>query len=157
MQRSSLDGRLGLAAALVLSLGLAGCGDTAHLTVAQGTGPRPALPLPTRTFIPTVKVARAVGWPKGATPIPAPGLRVIRFAQGLDHPRSLYMQPNGDILVAETNAPPKPDDGKGIKGFLFKVFQKERGPRYPARTASPCCAMPTATASRKPGRRSSPD
>jgi glucose/arabinose dehydrogenase len=132
MPRSSLDGRFGLAAALVLSLGLAGCGDTAHLTVAQGTGPRPVLPPPAKTLIPTVKVADAVGWPAGAAPLAAPGLRAVAFANGLDHPRSLYVLPNGDVLVAETNAPPKPDDGTGIKGFFFKMFQKKAGAAVPS-------------------------
>jgi glucose/arabinose dehydrogenase len=90
------------------------------------------LPPPTKTLLPTVKVADAIGWPAGAAPATAPGLRVGPFAQGLDHPRSLYVLPNGDVLVAETNAPPKPDDGKGIKGFFFKMFQKKAGAAVPS-------------------------
>jgi len=132
MARSLSDRRHGAAAALVLAMGLAGCGDTAHLTVAQGTGPRPELPPPTKTLLPTVKVADAIGWAAGATPNAAAGLAVAPFAQGLDHPRSLYVLPNGDVLVAETNAPPKPDDGKGIKAYLFKMFQKKAGAAVPS-------------------------
>jgi glucose/arabinose dehydrogenase len=132
MPHSSSGGRSGLAAALVFALALPGCGDTAHLTVEQGTGPRPELPPPTKTLLPTVKVADAIGWPAGAAPAAAPGLQVAPFAQGLDHPRSLYVLPNGDVLVAETNAPPKPDDGKGIKGFFFKMFQKKAGAAVPS-------------------------
>jgi glucose/arabinose dehydrogenase len=126
------DSRFGLAAALVVALALTGCGDTAHLSVGQGTGPNPVLPPPTRTVIPTVKVADAIGWPPGAAPAAAPGLTVAPFAQGLDHPRWLHVLPNGDVLVAETNAPPKPDDGKGIKGYFFKMFQKKAGGAVPS-------------------------
>ena len=126
------EGRAGPAAALVVALALAGCGDTAHLAVEQGTGPRPELPSPTKTLLPTVKVADAVGWPVGATPTAPPGLAVAPFAQGLDHPRWLYVLPNGDVLVAETNAPPKPDDGKGIKGAFFRMFQKKAGAAVPS-------------------------
>src|SRR6185312_6875131 len=60
-------------------------------------------------------------------PVSARGTAVTAFAGQLDHPRWLYVLPNGDVLVAETNAPPKPEDGKGIKGKLFKVFQKKAG------------------------------
>jgi glucose/arabinose dehydrogenase len=52
-------------------------------------------------------------------------MEVGAFAGGLQHPRWLYVLPNGDVLVAETNAPPRPDDGKGIKGWFFRHFQKK--------------------------------
>jgi glucose/arabinose dehydrogenase len=132
MPLSLSGGRPGLAAALLLALGLAACGDTAHLTVAQGTGPQPVIPPPTKTAIPTVRVFNGLGWPEGRTPVAAPGLAVAPFAQGLDHPRWLHVLPNGDVLVAETNAPPKPDDGKGIKGYFFKEFQKVAGSAVPS-------------------------
>ena len=80
-----------------------------------GIGPDPVLPEPRHRSIPTVNVATATGWPAGAMPVAADGLVVRRYAQGLDHPRWLYVLPNGDVLVAETNAPPKPEDGSGIK------------------------------------------
>ncbi|HWH82729.1 MAG TPA: sorbosone dehydrogenase family protein, partial [Burkholderiaceae bacterium] len=67
------------------------------------------------------------GWPAGTTPVAAPGTQVAAFAVGLDHPRWLYTLPNGDVLVAETNAPPKPDDGKGIKGWVMKLLMKRAG------------------------------
>lgn len=92
-----------LAAAL-----LTGCGHSARLPVSAGTGPEPVLPPPPGNPIPTVDIAPAVGWPAGAAPVPAAGARVTAFAEGLDHPRSLYVLPNGDVLVAETNAPPRP-------------------------------------------------
>ena len=72
---------------------LAGCGDTAKLSVAAGTGPRPALPEPTSNWITTVNVAPARGWPPGMKPRPAEGLEVAAFASGLDHPRWLYVLP----------------------------------------------------------------
>jgi glucose/arabinose dehydrogenase len=87
-------------------LGLIGCGDKANLPEAAGTGPDPKLPPPKESFFPTVNISPAWGWPKGVTPTPAAGLAVTAFATGLDHPRWLYTLPNGDVLVAETNAPP---------------------------------------------------
>jgi glucose/arabinose dehydrogenase len=113
-----------LAAAL---LGLAGCGESADLPVSAGTGPNPQLPEPTRTFFPTVQVAPVKGWPAGAKPDIAPGLSVTRFAEGLDHPRWLLALPNGDVLVAEANAPPRPNEGKGVKGWFMKMFMKRAG------------------------------
>lgn len=119
-------------APLLLLAMLAGCGETAKLNVVDGTGPAPALPQPARTLIPTVKTADAVGWPAGQTPRAASGLAVKAFAANLDHPRWLYVLPNGDVLVAETNAPPKPDDGKGIKGFFMKLIMKGAGAAVPS-------------------------
>ena len=81
--------------------------DKARLDVAAVTGQRPTISKPRSQIIPTVKVAKAVGWPAGAKPTPAAGLTVERFAEGLDHPRWLYRLPNGDVLVAESNSPPR--------------------------------------------------
>ena len=89
-----------------LVLSMAGCTETARFPVAAGTGPHPLLPPPETSLIPTVKIAPARGWPTGASPIAAPGTAVNQFAAELDHPRWLYVLPNGDVLVAETNAPP---------------------------------------------------
>ena len=113
------------------AVALAGCGQ-AHLPITAGMGPDPALPAPSKSLIPTVSIAPAKGWPAGKTPAAAPGLAVKAFAQGLDHPRWLYVLPNGDVLVAETNAPPKPDDGKGIKGKIYKAMQKRAGAGVPS-------------------------
>ena len=116
----------------LITLALAGCGETAKLTVADGTGASPQLPEPNRALIPTLNVAKAVGWPDGALPTAAAGTQVNAFATKLDHPRWLYVLPNGDVLVAETNAPPKPDDGKGIRGFVQKMFMKKAGSVTPS-------------------------
>jgi glucose/arabinose dehydrogenase len=79
-----------------------------------------------------VHVVTAKSWPAGAKPVAAEGTAVAAFGQGLDHPRWLYVLPNGDVLVAETNAPPRPDDNKGIKGWFFKKFQKKAGGAVPS-------------------------
>src|SRR4051812_42277675 len=93
---------------------LAACAKDSALPVTDGMGPNPTLPAPAHSLIPTVKIASAVGWPKDGKPVPAPGLKVDAFATGLNHPRWLYVLPNGDVLVAETDAPEKPDDYKGV-------------------------------------------
>jgi glucose/arabinose dehydrogenase len=110
---------------------LAGCGETAQLTVAEGSGPNPALPAPLSRLLPTVNIAPAVGWPAGVTPQAASGLRVGAFAQGLDHPRWLLVLPNGEVLVAETNAPPKPNGG-GIKGWVMGLVMDRAGAAVPS-------------------------
>ena len=107
--------------ALIAALALAGCGETAKLPESAGYGPKPTLIEPNPTFLPTINFAKAVGWPKGGQPKAAAGLSVAAFAAGLDHPRWLYVLPNGDVLVAETNSPPHPDDTKGFRGLLTKI------------------------------------
>jgi glucose/arabinose dehydrogenase len=118
-------------AILVAVASAAACGAPARLPVSAGTGPHPVLPPPSTSLIPLVHVVKAKGWPAGATPVSAEGTVVNAFATGLDHPRWLYVLPNGDALVAETNAPPRPDDNRGIKGWFFKYFQKRAGGAVP--------------------------
>jgi glucose/arabinose dehydrogenase len=115
-----------------LALSLAACGEMATLPASSGFGPQPTLPPPNQTLIPTVNIAPAKGWPTGVIPLAAPGTRVVAFASGLDHPRWLYVLPNGDVLVAETNAPPKPDDAKGIKGWVMGLVMKRAGATVPS-------------------------
>jgi glucose/arabinose dehydrogenase len=117
---------------IALAGGLAACGETSSLQVSDGTGPSPKLPEPNKTLMPTVNIAPAIGWPDGAKPVAASGTQVAAFAEGLDHPRWLYVLPNGDVLVAETNAPPKPDDGKGIKGWVMKKVMGRAGAGVPS-------------------------
>ncbi|NNA03366.1 PQQ-dependent sugar dehydrogenase [Pseudomonas lundensis] len=120
------------AVVIVLAAGLAACGESSTLQVADGTGPSPKLPEPNKTLIPTVNIAPAVGWSQGAKPIAAEGLQVSAFAEDLDHPRWLYVLPNGDVLVAETNAPPKPDDSKGIRGWVMEKVMGKAGAGVPS-------------------------
>ena len=125
--KASAFGALGL-----LALSFAGCGDLAKLPFEAGVGPQPALPPPNPTLLPTLHIAPAKGWPAGATPVAAAGLSVQALATGLDHPRWLQVLPNGDVLVAESNAPPRPEQGKGIKGWIKKWFMTRAGAGVPS-------------------------
>src|SRR3954462_8807276 len=116
----------------VLAIVLAGCGDKSRLAGNADMGMQPVLAEPHHSLVPTIEIAPAKGWADGTAPKPAAGLAVNAFARGLDHPRWLYVLPNGDVLVAETNAPPKPDDNKGIKGYFFKKFQAKAGGAVPS-------------------------
>ena len=112
--------------------GLVACGEVATLPVSAGIGPHPTLPAPKQTLFPTVHIAPAKGWAAGATPVAAPGTRVVAFAAGLDHPRWLHVLPNGDVLVAETNAPPKPDAGWSIRGWIMGLVMRRAGAAAPS-------------------------
>jgi glucose/arabinose dehydrogenase len=118
-------------AAVVVGGYMAFGGESATLNVVEGYGPNPKLPPPNPTLIPTVNIAQVSSWKAGETPVAAQGLAVKEFAGGLDHPRTLLVLPNGDVLVAETNAPPKPDDGKGVRGFVMGVVMKKVGAEVP--------------------------
>ncbi len=108
-------------------------GDKAKLPESAGIGPHPQLPPPNETLLPTVNIAPAKGWPDEASgPQATDGLQVVAFAEGLQHPRNVYVLPNGDVLVAETDTPPKPEDGKGVKGMIYKEVQKMAGASSPS-------------------------
>ena len=93
----------------------------------QSTGPHPTLVAPSSPMLPTLSIAPAKGWPVGATPKAAPGFAVKAFAKGLEHPRWLYVLPNGDVLVAESDTPPQPADNQGIKGWFAKLVMRHAG------------------------------
>ena len=112
---------------------LLACGGSARLPVSSGMGPNPELPAPRTSLVPVVSVAKATRWNGGEKPAAASGLAVTRFAEGLDHPRWLCVLPNGDVLVAETNGPPRPeDDPGGIRGWFMKRFFKKAGAAVPS-------------------------
>jgi glucose/arabinose dehydrogenase len=113
-------------------LAMVACSGNADLPVTEGMGPDPALPPPDESFLPVVDIAPAVGWQAEATPTPATGLSVTAFARGLDHPRWILVLPNGDVLVAETNAPPRPQDGSGLRGWIMKRVMKRAGAAVPS-------------------------
>jgi glucose/arabinose dehydrogenase len=92
-----------------------------------GFGPDPTLPAPAKTILPAVNIAPAIGWPSNTRPTPAPGLAVAAYAGSLEHPRWLYVLPNGDVLVAETNGPDRPDNSKGVKGAIMQHEMKRAG------------------------------
>jgi glucose/arabinose dehydrogenase len=116
-----------------LLLPLAGCNDPQDTkTAEQSYGASPTLPAPQSSLIPTINVATATSWPSGAKPTAANGMAVNAFATGLEHPRTVYVLPNGDVLVAESNAPPKPDDGKGFKAWVTRLFMSRAGAGVPS-------------------------
>ncbi|WP_431275009.1 PQQ-dependent sugar dehydrogenase [Variovorax ureilyticus] len=102
---------------------LGACGEAAKLPAEAGIGQAPELPPPVKTLIPTIHIAPPVGWADKAGPIAPEGFVVTAFARGLDHPRMVYTLPNGDVLVVESNRPPKPEGGEG-KGLAAKVREK---------------------------------
>lgn len=116
-----------------MALTLVACSDPQDTVTAEKSyGPSPTLPAPQTSWLPTVNIATATSWAAGETPKAADGMAVNTFAIGLDHPRTVYVLPNGDVLVAESNAPPKPADGNGIKGFIYKQAQKRAGAGTPS-------------------------
>jgi len=117
---------------VVLALVLCSCGGAAKLGVEAGTGTDPKLPPPEESALPLVNIAPAVGWPEGARPVAAEGLKVAAFADALEHPRWLLVLPNGDVLVAETAAPERPEEGKGVKGYFMQQAMKDAGSAVPS-------------------------
>ena len=109
---------------------LAGAGSHAQ-TMPPGFGPQPVLPAPSKQLIPTVQVAPVERWAGDARPTVPAGFAIHALARDLDHPRWIHVLPNGDVLVAETNAPPKPEDSKGIKGKIMKMTMKKAGAGTP--------------------------
>src|SRR4051812_11832206 len=118
MRVRSILGSVVLVVALVVGgIVVTSCMEKAQLPVSAGIGPNPQLPEPEHSMVPTVNIAAAKGWPAAEMgPMAASGLRVTAFAAGLDHPRNVFVLPNGDVLAVETNTPPKPDDNKGVRG-----------------------------------------
>src|SRR5687767_10478959 len=124
--------RHALASAALLAVALPGCAEVSRLPDKADVGPDPTLVEPVKTVIPTVKVAPAKGWQPGTAPVAAAGLKVTALVTGLDHPRWIHVLPNGDVLVAETNAPPRPEDSKGIKAKAMGFFMKKAGAAVPS-------------------------
>ena len=112
---------------------LCACADTSRLAPAADFGPDPQLPEPRKTLLPTINVAPATGWPPNRTPVAAEGTRVSEFATGLEHPRWIHVLPNGDVLVAESNAPAKPKGSPGgIKAWVMKKVMALAGAGVPS-------------------------
>jgi glucose/arabinose dehydrogenase len=122
-----------LTAALLAAASLSACAQQALAPqvdaagYAPGFGPDPTLPAPAHSLIPTLNIAPAEPWPQGARPVPAAGLAATAYASGLDHPRWLYVLPNGDLLVAESNKPGNGPKETGIKAKVQGIEQKRAG------------------------------
>ncbi|MFZ5707031.1 MAG: PQQ-dependent sugar dehydrogenase [Pseudomonadota bacterium] len=108
--------------------------ESATVDFAAVVGTRPKLVDPKEQLIPTIAVAKAVGWKAGEKPTAAAGLSVAPFAEGLDHPRWIYVLPNGDVLVSESNSPPRDDDngGGGVTGFVMNKMMARAGAGVPS-------------------------
>ena len=136
MRTSSRTCRAGAIALplVVLVIGLAACGETAKLPSSAGVGPDPRLPAPHKTWVPTVNIAPATGWSGDARPAVPDDLQVTAFARGLDHPRWLHVLPNGDVLVAESNAPPRGEAAKpaGLRDWVMKLVMGRAGAGVPS-------------------------
>jgi glucose/arabinose dehydrogenase len=127
----TLAARLLTAAALAVFLPLSSGAQEPKQEV--GVGPDPVLPEPSRQLLPTLKVARATGWSGEDQPEAAQGLQVAAFAKGLEHPRWLFVLPNGDVLVAETNAPVREQaDVGGVRGAVMRRAMEEAGAAVPS-------------------------
>ena len=111
--------------AIFCTLAASAATQAQQTAMPPGFGPNPLLPEPERSLIPTINVAPSAPWQGDAGPAAAPGFTVRAYAAKLDHPRWLYVLPNGDVLVAETNSPPKQEDG--IKGAIMKYQMKKAG------------------------------
>ncbi|MBC7492121.1 MAG: PQQ-dependent sugar dehydrogenase, partial [Novosphingobium sp.] len=119
----------GIGIFLVVFLGLGFwllTGQSAQYTEAQVTGLKPKLAYPDAQTIPTIRVADPIGWKAGEAPQAAQGLTVTRFAEGLNHPRTLTVLPNGDVLAAETNSP-NAHGGSGISGMIERWLMNKAG------------------------------
>jgi glucose/arabinose dehydrogenase len=126
------DCRHTAAATIALVLSLAACAESPEPNGVRTTGSSVQLPAPDTGLLPTVKIAKAVGWQVHEMPTPADGFEVAAFARNLDHPRWLYVLPNGDVLVAESNAPARPEDSKGLKGWVQDKVMARAGAGVPS-------------------------
>ncbi len=120
-----------LLAAAGLTCLLAACAPVAPSS-SPDSGSAPTLPAPQRSLLPTVNIAPARGWPSGVVPRAAAGTRVGAFASDLDHPRWLHVLPNGDVLVAETNAPANRAGSTGLKARVMGWIRKRAGAGVPS-------------------------
>jgi len=100
-------------------------GDTATVPWADVTGTDPTLEEVAEETVPTVVIAEPVGWQQDEAPVAAEGLAVTRFAEGLEHPRTLQALPNGDVLVALTRGPQI--KGGGFVGWVADKLMTKAG------------------------------
>ena len=128
--------------AVLAACALAACAALAQSPPSAGIGPNPGLPAPQKSLLPTLSIAPAQGWPAGVTPKAPAGFKVTALASGLDHPRWIYTLPNGDVLVAESNGPAKPEGMKnvhadGLRGMVMGMVMKRAGAGAPSANRIP--------------------
>jgi glucose/arabinose dehydrogenase len=109
---------------------LAACGAPAVENARADYGPNPTLAAPHSGILPTVHIATAVGWPQGGAPVAPAGFSVTRFAEGLDHPRMIYVLPDGGVLVAEATT--QEESGGGFEGVVRNMIQRQAGATGPS-------------------------
>ncbi|MFW7344050.1 sorbosone dehydrogenase family protein [Pollutimonas sp. H1-120] len=129
--RSASRAIFGLGAAAGLAL-LSACAGSSKLPEQASFGPEPQLPKPSKALLPTIKMAEAIGWRDGAAPGAPEGFKVSRYAEGLDHPRWVYVLPNGDVLVAESNAPERPVRNDKLRLRTMSYFMQKAGAGTPS-------------------------
>jgi glucose/arabinose dehydrogenase len=95
--------------------------DPTPVSIEQYEGPTPTLPDPDPETLPHFALLKTIGWAAGEAPVAAKGLQVTRFAERLEHPRDVLTLPNGDVLVAETDAPPG-NLQPGVIGTIEKLM-----------------------------------
>lgn len=105
-------------------------GNPSDRTIEATSGTKPLLVEAEIERIPSVGLAKTIGWAANEAPTPAKGLAVTRFADKLDHPRNLLLLPNGDVIVSETNSPPR--EGGGLTGWVMGLFMKRVGAGDPS-------------------------
>jgi glucose/arabinose dehydrogenase len=98
-------------------------GNPSDRPITDTMGTDPVLVEPEEETFPSVSLTETIGWKQGEAPVPGKGLAVSRFAEGLDHPRTMLTLPNGDVLVAETNSPKR--EVGGVTGFFMELFMDE--------------------------------
>ena len=122
MKISQFKRRAGFAVLSGALLCLAGCNDGSGDPKAE-IGANPSLPPLQQYLFPPMHLARVVGWKQGEKPTAEKGLKIQALATGLQHPRSLYVLPNGDVLVSESKAPPPPAP-KRPKEIVMNYIEK---------------------------------
>jgi glucose/arabinose dehydrogenase len=118
--------------AISMVIPLASCAVGPSSSSDTGFGASPAMPEPESSLIPMVNIAPVQARPDGFVPHAPAGFAVTEFASGLAHPRWLYTLPNGDVLVAESDAPKEHDEGSGLFGWVRKQIMKRAGAGVPS-------------------------
>ena len=69
----------------------------------SNNNPTDTLPQPYATKS-AMNFSHVIGWKEGRTPTAPNGFTVTKYADKFENPRWMYVTPNGDVLVAESNS-----------------------------------------------------